>query len=102
MLMAPVVPCMHACMKPEEGGTTVKCFSPCPISQPSAPHPIAAPHPKALNPMAQGWLRSVAKLSDHNPRYGHADSVHPTLSEEEETDDESQAGTVQPGGLGMA
>ena len=52
--------------------------------------------------MAQGWLRSVAKLSDHNPRYGHADSVHPTLSEEEETDDESQAGTVQPGGLGMA
>ena len=83
----------------------MKCFPLVPFPSPLL-HTLSftcpAPHPMALNPMAQGWLRSVAKLSDHNPRYGHADSVHPTLSEEEETDDESQAGAVQPGGLGMA
>ena len=37
--------------------------------------------------MAQGWLKSVTQLSDHNPRYGHADSVHPTLTHSEDDSD---------------
>ncbi|GAX74906.1 hypothetical protein CEUSTIGMA_g2352.t1 [Chlamydomonas eustigma] len=38
--------------------------------------------------MAQGWLKSVTQLSMFNPMYGHPESVHPTLSEDPETEDE--------------
>ncbi|GAX76146.1 hypothetical protein CEUSTIGMA_g3590.t1 [Chlamydomonas eustigma] len=41
--------------------------------------------------MAQGWLKSVAKLSMHNPMYGHSDSVHPTLSEDTDSEHEGQS-----------
>lgn len=30
--------------------------------------------------MSSGWLRSVLALADHNPRYGHSDSVHFSLT----------------------
>jgi AAA family ATP:ADP antiporter len=33
--------------------------------------------------MANGWLRSVARLSDHNPRYGQTDDSAPTLTSDE-------------------
>eukprot|EP00955_Chlamydomonas_euryale_P080757 363466-Chlamydomonas_euryale.AAC.15 len=46
--------------------------------------------------MANGWLRSVERLSDHNPRYGQPESVHPTLTSDPDIDGPDAAFASSP------